>query len=161
MEGGWLAVKAMFAASPELADANSKIEERFRRVLGTPFPRLADVGIAHDRGFALFAGADDTMLAVIPVVDRDRFVASAKGTRNGDTDTIKKVTCKVVRGYYACARPAALLDQLGKGDGSLRARFARAGARGDVEFAGVGSEDVKVMMSGAVQLGRGAFVLRG
>jgi hypothetical protein len=128
--------------------------------IGNP-ASLADLGIDHDKGFAMF-GSPAGAVFVIPVGNRDKFVAALHGTRGTDADTIRDVTCKPASGVYACATSDALFAGLGKGH--LRGKIAAAGGRGDAE---VYAKDVpfgrksKVDVALAFELDPGQVALRG
>lgn len=111
--------------SPELADLAKKVEAGLRDEFGTTDLTAEAHGLSLDKGFALFAVKDGRVL-VLPVADRAKFLATAKGTQGTDTDTFDDMTCKTVKGVYACAKPASLLDRLG-GNGRPRRGEARGG----------------------------------
>ncbi|HEY6039223.1 MAG TPA: hypothetical protein VIV58_33300 [Kofleriaceae bacterium] len=129
-------------------------------LLGRPDAMPADAGLARDRGFAMFITADG-VLGVMPVIDRDKFMATKHGKR-GDVDTLNGNTCKPLRHLYVCATNDKLFDRLGKG--SLRGKVALAGGRGDIELYGAqlplfggGPGDLAI----AVELDPGAMSVRG
>ena len=160
LEAGALEVNKVFAVAPDLAPFKAKIEEALEDVLGTTNPSLAAAGLTSQKGFALFAAeGSNKPVVILPVGDRDKFLAVMKGTKGADgVDTIKKATCKTVKNVYACAKDSELLDRLGKGN--LSEALKLAGARGDIEYAGaIPGTPVTVGVVG--QLGRGSIVVRG
>ncbi|MCW5805637.1 MAG: hypothetical protein KIT31_24920 [Deltaproteobacteria bacterium] len=165
-EGAWLAIRELIADAPELAEAERTLSRELVATVGTKHPTLADLGLTSDRGFAAFhVEASDGIVLILPVADRDRFLAKVKGKR-GDPgekgDRIKDLTCRDVDGRYTCAQPAELLDKLGKG--KLAGKLEEAGARGDIELAGTfpASDGKKGPRLAAVaQLAKGAVVVRG
>jgi hypothetical protein len=99
-------------------------------LLGRPDATPADAGLARDRGFAMFITADG-VVGVMPVTDRDKFMATKHGKR-GDVDSLNGNSCKPLRHLYICTTNDKLFDRLGKG--SLRGKAALAGGRGDIEL---------------------------
>lgn len=158
LEAGALDVNKAFAAAPDLAPFKAKMDEALTEVLGTANPSLATAGLTSQKGFAVF-GAEgvDSPIVILPVADRDKFLAVVKGTKGTDGDTIKKATCKTVKNVYACARDVTLFDRLGKG--SLADQLKLAGARGDIEIA-ASIPNSPITFGAAVQVSRGAFVVR-
>jgi hypothetical protein len=159
LEHGWHDLHAFLKTFDAFAPAEQGMAAELGKVgLSTDFA-ISDLGLAPGKGLAVFAvhdGKDGVML--LPVADRDKFLATVKGTKGasaGEPDKMDDMTCKSVDGWYACASDAALLDALGKGD--LRGKLASVKARGDVE--GV---LVKGPFSGAavLQLDRGAATVR-
>lgn len=120
-------VQKEIAAYPELAIAKPLLANLTRFGLDRA---LGDIGIAGDRGLAMFGTVDDA-LVILPVGDRQKFVAAMKGTSAGDLDSVFGVSCKVLPQGYACAKNPALFDLLGKG--SLVGKPVVDG-RGDAEL---------------------------
>jgi hypothetical protein len=116
---------------PDFAPARGAIDGLLTGVLGAPGASFADAGLATDRGFALFVTPDGSV-AVLPVADRARFLASKHGQRGDGTDELRGRPCRVVRGAYVCATSEAMFARLGAG--ALRGKAALAGPRGDVEL---------------------------
>ena len=158
LEAGAVEVNKLFAVAPELAPFKAKIDEALEEVLGTTNPSLAAAGMTSSKGLAVFAvdGVEKPIM-ILPVGDRDKFLAVVKGQKGTDGDTIKRATCKTVKNVYACARSPELFDRLGKG--SLAEQLKLAGARGDIEYAAAipGSP---ITFGGVAQLARGSVVLR-
>ena len=125
-----LAAMRTLAEQPEFAPLKDQLDSIVRRMFGSPTGTPADAGYATDRGFAMFA-TKNGIIAVMPVGDRDKFVALKKGTRGDVDDTIDSNTCRAIKNQYVCATNAALFNDLGKG--SLAGKLD-AGARGDVEL---------------------------
>ena len=149
-------IRKFLAAAPELAPLKEELDQALADAkLGSG--TLADLGMAPGKGMATFAAGDD-QISILPVVDRDKFVAFAKGTKGSDSDTIDKATCKTVRGFYACTQNAALFDRLGKG----KVVDKLASMRGDVELV---IDEPNLLGNSKIiavaQLERGAVVVRG
>ena len=152
-------VRAVLDATPDLAPLKAELDGAIARAGGST--KLADWGLARDKGAALFL-LNDGMVAILPVADRDKFLAKAGGTRGPDGDTIDTTICKPIKDVYACATAAPLLDTLGKGD--LKSRFATANARGDLELVAIDlpfTETPSGTVAAAIQIGRGSFAIRG
>lgn len=152
-------VRAFLDATPDVAPLKEQLDEALARTGGSS--KLADWGLARDKGAALFL-LNDGMVAILPVANRDAFLAKAGGKRGTDTDTIDTTVCKPTKDVYACATSAALLDTLGKGD--LKSRFATAKARGDIELVAIElpfTETPTGTVAAAIQIGRGSFAIRG
>jgi hypothetical protein len=160
---------AQLVETPDFTTLAPELDVITAALFGAPGAAPADAGIAAEPGFAMFitsAGA----LAVMPVIDRDKFVASKHGTRGGSgagsgsasDDQIHGSTCRTIGTHYVCASTPALFAQLGTG--SLRGKPALAGGRGDIElyasqvplFDGTPG-DVAVV----AELSRGTMALRG
>ncbi|HUS30033.1 MAG TPA: hypothetical protein VMZ53_16115 [Kofleriaceae bacterium] len=161
IEAGGLELKKLLD-SPELAQFKAKADESLMEVLGTSNPSLASAGLSAQKGFALFAPDNGDPIVILPVADRDKFLAVVKGQKGTDSDTIKKATCKTVKNVYACAKDVALFDRLGKG--SFKDQLAIVAARGELELAGTitsktGKPPATIAIVG--QLDRGIVVLRG
>ncbi len=156
-------VRATFDREPEFAPAKTQLEAMFAPV-GGPSITLADLGFTPTKGAALFL-VKDGMIAILPVADRDKFLARVKGTKGAtaaDVDRIDTATCKLVREFYACATAEPLLASIG--GGQLKQELAAAGARGDIEIVGTelpfgGTQPGVAAL--VLQLSRGAAVVRG
>lgn len=162
VEGGWLAVKKLFATAPELAKPAAKMNDELTKVFGRSDVRLADVGLAPGKGGAIFGLPDGDELVIVPLADRAKFLQVTKGTQGADADTIGDHTCKTVKGVYACAKPAALLDKLGTAP--LGDRLKLAGARGDIEVVAsipARGSAAPIQLAAVGQVDRGAVVVRG
>ena len=119
---------------PDFAPVAPALDAIDAALFGAPGAAPDAAGMTAARGFALFV-AHDGVLGVMPVADRDKFVAARHGTRGAgadDADDIGGKPCKPIAGVYACASKPELFDKLGTGD--LRGKVALAGARGDVEL---------------------------
>jgi len=126
---GIAAVRAM-TGQADIAPAKPQIDELARAMFGSETATPADAGFG-EKPFAMFATADG-VVGVMPVADRDKFMAAKKGTRGSNEDTLEANTCREVRGHYVCATQVAMFDRLGKG--SLRGKLAILGTRGDAEL---------------------------
>ena len=164
IDGGATTVRARLAKVPELAELKAQLAGALAE-LGGYDVTLADAGLGPAKGAALFVVKEE-QIAILPVVDRDKFVAKAKGTRGqgaDGADRVGKATCKVVRGYYACARAEAALATLGGGQLAAQLAAVDRGARGDVELVVNGmpvSSARTINLAAVVQLARGAGVVR-
>ncbi|MFT3694758.1 MAG: hypothetical protein QM831_16535 [Kofleriaceae bacterium] len=99
-------------------------------ILGTPDATPESAGLARDKGFAMFI-TPDGVLGVIPVGDRDKFMATKHGKR-GEIDELSGNTCKPIKDNYVCATNPKLFDQLGTK--SLKGKASTlAGGHGDIE----------------------------
>jgi Tfp pilus assembly protein PilE len=117
---------------------------------------LSAAGLSASKGLAIFGVTKGSMVIVLPVADRDKFLAVAHGTKGADVDKLGDVRCKPIRGVYACAEDVAQIATLGKG--TIRGQLAHVGVRGDIEVAGTVD---KTSFALVAQLSRGAFVVRG
>ena len=115
-------------ADPELAAVARPFTAVVTQVLGSPTGKLGDIGIDPTKGFAIF-GLDKGAVAVLPIGDRAKFVASQQGSTADGVDTIHGLVCKQAPAGYACATKLEQISLLGGG----RLRRSDAGARGDLE----------------------------
>lgn len=122
-------------ANPDFAPMKGTAQALIAALLGKANGQPADAGLAADKGFAMFI-TNDGVIGVMPVGDRDKFMATKHGARGKtptDGDLLNGNTCKPLRGYYVCATNDKLFDRIGKG--ALRGKAAElAGGRGDVEL---------------------------
>jgi hypothetical protein len=156
-----LAVQAVLAGAPEIAPFRGELEQTLKEMIGTAKPTLAALGLTRDRGFALFV-VDTRTVAILPVTDRNKFVAMMHGVKAADGDLVAGHVCKTVKGRYVCAEDRALLARLGTGGAGLIAALASAGARGDLEFASAhfaGPDGPG--LAAVAQIDPGAIVVRG
>ena len=161
VEHAWQDVRAYLAGVPELAPIDAALRTMLPAGLGSAGTTLAQLGLDPGKGAAVFVGDHGDLAMIVPVGDRDKFVSVAHGTRNGDTDTIEKATCRMVAGVYACVSSPALFARLGKG--GLSDKLAAVGARGDLEFVAPRlplSRTATSTIAGVVEIARGAFTLR-
>jgi len=119
------------AEQPDMAPLKPQIQSLSSKIFGSETATPADAGFDTKRGFAVFATADG-LLAIMPVGDRDKFIAFKKGKRGSGEDTLAGITCRELRGHYVCATDVKMFDRLGKGN--LRGKAALSGARGDIEL---------------------------
>ncbi|MGE5187000.1 MAG: hypothetical protein ACM31C_33345 [Acidobacteriota bacterium] len=157
MEHAWHDVHAFLKTIPQFAPVDQEMTAELAKIGLAPDFTFADVGIGPAKGGAVFVADDGkAMFAIIPVVDRDKFVAKAKGTKGADFDKFEKNVCKPIDGgFYACADTAELFGRFGKGN--LRSGLDVVKARGDLEF--VVTQPAKA--AGVAQLARGQVVVRG
>ncbi len=141
--------------------------QAMQEITGNPMGTLTDAGLAPGAAAAFFG--KEQMVLVLPVVDRDKFVAAAKGQRASDlqngVDVIAALQCAPRKGFYVCASSLLLLDQLGSG--SLVGRVDKVGSRGDLEvvvdFDLAPPNELGLKGTGALtlQLGGGQVLIRG
>jgi len=159
LERGALALRALLASSPDFAEADGKLMRVLLDATGSPNPTLADLGFTHDQGFAVFLLDGGDGVAILPVADRDKFLARFGGHKSADGDKLGSGVCKPIDGRYLCADHGEVLARLGHSD--LQVTLRTAGARGDLELAGRAEPAAGLTVAMAVQLERGAFVVRG
>lgn len=173
-EHGAQDIRAYLAAVPELALYDKLLGAKLADLTGKPTLALADLGLAPAHGAALFVAKNGASLAIVPVGDRDRFLALVHGTRGAgsDADVLPHGVCKPLGELYACASSPELLAKAGvppaAGAGSdavtpLRARLDAVGARGDLEGIALAlplQPSAPIDLAGVVQLERGAVTLR-
>jgi len=156
LEHGWQDVHAFVAKAPDLAPFAKIIDQQLQELTGAPDFKLADFGLTTDKGGAVFVIGPDQVVMVVPLADRDKFLAKAHGTKGTDSDKLDHATCKMVQGVYTCASTDDLFGKLGKA--KLRDKLD---ARGDIE---VVAERVPGMpmksAAGVVQLERGTAIVR-
>jgi hypothetical protein len=133
------AVRAMIDQVPELAVARPLFERALTAATGTPQPTLDALGMARDRGLAVF-WHHRNIVVILPVKERAKFVAAVHGSSTATGDAVLGWVCKPIEQRYVCASDAALWDQLGRdGLASVRASLE---VRGDLEFAATQLEDM-------------------
>jgi hypothetical protein len=146
---------------PDMAAAGPQVEALAKAMFGSETARPEDAGFSPDRPFAMFATADG-VIGVMPVGDRDKFMAAKRGTRGSNEDTLDGNTCRSIAGRYVCATRVAMFDRLGKG--SLRGKLQAAGARGDAELLMTGVRllgDTTGDLAVSAQLDRGQVAVHG
>lgn len=159
IEHAWLDVRKLLATAPELAPINAMLGDEVQQMFGKPDVALADLGLSPNKGGGFFVTPGGGGIAVIPVGDRDKFVAAAHGAKGADSDTVGKATCKMQGGDYICASTPDVFAKIGKG--SLKGKLDAIGARGEIEI--VASVPLPGGATGAaavVQLARGAVTVR-
>ena len=168
-EHGVQDIRAYLAAVPELALYDTLLGQKLLALTGKPTTLLADLGLAPGHGAALFVARNGASLAIVPVGDRDKFLAVVHGTRGAGSaaDTLPHGVCKPLGQLYACASSPELLAKAGAGPGSdatpLGARLAAVGARGDIEAIALAlpiQPSAPIDLAGVVQLERGSVTLR-
>ena len=158
IERASVALRAALAAMPELAPVAAKLAAATLAATGVANPTLADFGLSHDRGMALFL-TPRGHVAVFALRDRDAFLAKAHGARGADHDTVGPAICAPRGERYVCVEHADQLATLGRG--ALRETLRAAGARGDVEAAATQLGTLARAGAGVVQLARGEVTVRG
>jgi acetyl esterase/lipase len=160
LERGAVAVQELLGSSPDFASIHGELMRGLLRVLGSMNPTLTGFGMIHDQGFAVFVVDDDQLALVLPVGDRDRFLAAMHGSKGADGDVVGSWVCKTLNGRYVCVQRRGVLGKLGRG--GLDAMRRIAGARGDIEVAGRGFlEPLSQSIIAAAELQRGAVIVRG
>lgn len=157
LDHGWADVHAFVDKAPDLAPIAKAMDAQLAELTGAADFKLADYGLTSEKGGAVFVIGPEQVVMVVPVADRDKFLAKAHGTKGTDADTIKKATCKRVQAAYVCASTADLFGKLGKG--KLRDKLD---VRGDIEVVAEGIPGMPMKSAaGVVQLERGAATVRG
>lgn len=156
LEHGWQDVHAFVAKAPDLAPFSKIIDQQLQELTGAPDFKLADFGLTSEKGGAVFVIGPDQVVMVVPLADRDKFLAKTHGTKGSASDKLDRATCKTIRGVYACASTDDLFGKLGKA--KLRDQLD---ARGDIEVVAEGVPGMPMKsVAGVVQLERGAAVVR-
>jgi hypothetical protein len=158
LERGALALEALIDSAPELEPVRHQLAQALSTV-GAAELRLREFGLDPRGGAAMFLVGESDGVAILPVADRDVFLAKVRGRRGADHDELGNSTCKTVSGRYICARRPELFAKLGRGD--LIATLRAAGARGDLEIVARELGPEIPTFSVVAQLERGAVVVRG
>ena len=104
LEHGWQDVHAFVAKAPDLAPFAKMIDEQLQELTGAPDFKLADFGLTSEKGGAVFVIGPHQVVMVVPVADRDKFVAKAHGTKgSGGRQARPRDVQGQIRGVYACA----------------------------------------------------------
>lgn len=158
LEGGATEARKVSALFPELVPMLAEVDAEWQKQTGTTTMSASGLGLTTEKGGAIFKAGKGTVV-IIPLGDRDQFLKVSKITKGTDSDTTDEGgVCKTIHGVYACAKPAALLDTLGKN--TLPASLKLVGARGEIEIAGVFPLAVPIPFGIVAQLDRGALSLR-
>jgi hypothetical protein len=132
---GFRAIAALRSAAsqPDLELAKPQLDALLKGMLGSETASPEDAGYAKDRPFAMFVTTDG-VLGVMPVGDRDKFIAAKHGTRGSGSadDTLETNTCRTIGRHYVCVTQIDMFERLGKG--KLRGKLAGVGLRGDAEL---------------------------
>lgn len=159
-----IAAARSLTAQPDIAPAKDQLDALARGMFGSTTATPEEAGFATTKPFAMFKTADG-VIGVMPVGDRDKFMAIKKGQRGSTPtadDTLEQNTCRMIQDRYVCTTKVEMFDRLGKG--SLRGKTAFAGARGDAELYMSGVTmfgDTKGDLAVAAQLERGQLSLHG
>ena len=157
LEHGWADLHTFIDKAPDLAPLAKEMDAQLTALTGVPDFKLADFGLTSEKGAAMFLVGPDQVVMVVPLADRDKFLAKSEGTKGTDFDTLKEGTCKTVQSTYVCASNADLFGKLGKG--KLRDKLD---VRGDIEVVAEGMPGMPMKTAaGVVQLDRGAATVRG
>jgi hypothetical protein len=115
---------------PDFDMVRPQLDALTKSMFGSETGSPEDAGYAHDKAFAMFVTSDG-VVGVMPVGNRDKFMAAKHGERGSGEDKIESNTCRQIGAHYVCATEVKLFDRVGKG--KLRGATKAAGARGDVE----------------------------
>jgi hypothetical protein len=154
LEHGLQDVLAFVQKAPELQQAVDEIPLLRQAIAEADLPP-SEYGMSLDRGMAVFMLDGRELMAAVPVIDRDRFLARIHGTKGADADTIDRLTCKPLNGFYVCVTNTSLFDKVGKG--KLKSRLE---SRGDIEIVADHMAALPVVAV-ALQLERGGVIARG
>jgi type II secretory pathway pseudopilin PulG len=158
-EHAWLDVRALLGTAPELSPINMMLGNELQQIFGKPEVTLADLGLTPTKGGGFFVTPGGGGIAIVPVGDRDKFIAAAHGSKGRDSDTVGKATCKTTNGFYICASSEDVFAKIGHG--SLKSGLAAVGTRGDIEVvANVPLPGGAGSAAGVIQLARGAVTVR-
>lgn len=116
-----LAAVRELANQPDFTLVKPQIDTVAKAMFGSETATPEDAGFAPDRAFAMF-DTGDGVVGVMPVGDRDKFMAAKHGTRGSAEDTLDGTTCRTRGAHYVCATNVAMFDRIGKG--SLRGKIA-------------------------------------
>ena len=133
VERAWHAFRELIGASVDLAQINNDLMHGLLTTVGTPDPTLAEFGLSHDHGFAVFVVGATSAVLVVPLGDRAKFVERLHGTRGPDGDIVGPFVCKPLAARYVCAERRDLFAQIGHG--GLDAVRKSVAAHGDLELA--------------------------
>ncbi|HEY4057881.1 MAG TPA: hypothetical protein VGM39_14805 [Kofleriaceae bacterium] len=152
LEAAVVALQHHVETQPALAQLAAPITSKLHAALGGPFVSLDALGIDRTHGFALWV-THSGFVAVLPIGDRTKLatLVPAVGT---DPTKLGPLPCKSQSGAYICASDETMFAMLGKGH--RPSQLDEVGIRGVIE----GSTTVPWgRISGAVELGNGAFTL--
>ncbi len=127
-----VATAQKLVTDPDFAPMKGTAQALIAALLGKPDGTPAEAGLSADKGFAMFI-TNDGVIGVMPVGDRQKFMATKHGTIGPESDSLNGNACKPLRDYYVCATNDKLFERIGKG--SLRGKAAElAGGHGGVEI---------------------------
>jgi hypothetical protein len=156
-----LAAARELTKQPDFNLVKPQIDAVSASLFGSDTATPAEAGFAVDRAFAMF-DTGEGVIGVMPVGDRDKYLAAKKGTRGSAEDTLDGTTCRPHGRHYVCATRVELFARLGKGN--LRGKLALAGVRGDAELYMAATPllgDAKGELAVAAQLEPGQVSLHG
>jgi hypothetical protein len=116
---------------PDLQLAKPQLDALLKSMFGSETATPADAGFASNRSFAMFVTTDG-VLGVMPVGDRNKFMAAKHGKRGDTEDTLETNTCRLIGAHYVCVTQVDMFERIGKG--KLRGKLAAIGTRGDAEL---------------------------
>lgn len=155
-----LDIRTFITKAPDLASVAAEIEKELSKLPTGQDLRYAAMGLSTEKGAAVFIGKSGEVV-ILPVVDRDKFLAFMHGTRGDKEDLIPDGgMCTQIHGVYACGS-REMLDKIGSGD--IVNGLALAHARGDIEVVvrDVPNGPPGLAVAGVIQLERGGFTIRG
>jgi hypothetical protein len=156
LEHGWHDVHEFLEHAPGLTGVAQQVDARIQQLTGAHDLALADWGLTADKGAAYFGIDESTAVLIVPLGNRDAFLAKAHGSKGSDEDHFDKGVCRTINGMYVCASSESLFATLGKS--KLRDRLV---ARGDLEVVIEGMPGMPIKSLAAVaQLERGEAVVR-
>jgi hypothetical protein len=101
IESGYTTLRTLVETVPDLAALKDRLTEAMAPF--GPAITLADFGFAADKGAALFM-MKDGMVAILPLVDRDKFLAKVHGTK-GEVATSSSRRCTARRARSTRSKP--------------------------------------------------------
>ena len=133
VELGFRAVAALREATnqPDLQLAKPQVDALFKGMFGSETGTPEEAGYAKNRAFAMFVTSGG-VLGVMPVGDRNKFMAAKGGKRGDKEDTLETNTCRQIGTHYVCVTQIDMFERLGKG--KLRGKLQAVGTRGDAEL---------------------------
>ena len=116
----------------DFAPARGQLDAFATAMFGSETATPADAGFDTNRGFAMFA-TGDAVIGIMPVGNRDKFMAMKKGERGSAEDKLEQNICRQIGANYVCATKPEMFERLGKGQ--MRGKTqSMLGARGDAEL---------------------------
>ncbi|HEY5950516.1 MAG TPA: hypothetical protein VIV40_33725 [Kofleriaceae bacterium] len=116
---------------PDLAPVKPQLDALLKGMFGSETATPEDAGFATDRPFAMFVTSGG-VIGVMPVGNRDKFMAAKHGKRGSAEDVLETNTCRQIGTNYVCATQVDMFERIGKG--KLRGKLAVVGTRGDAEL---------------------------
>jgi hypothetical protein len=160
LDHAWQDIRTFMRTAPELAPAATKLDAALQLKTGSSELSLAGAGLTADKGAAVFVIDEHHTIVIFPLADRDTFLARVHVQRgSGAVDRLADdFVCKRIKGVYACGDTEQVIDAIG----TLKSP-PHLDARGDIEVVvekGPMSGPFGTA-TGALQLERGGFIVRG